>query len=555
MDGQSSCACIIAPGTTLTLRRHASSDGYTARVIADGSAFVLTASLAAETCELGPPALPAGAGPAAAAGAGSPVAAAHGAACALGAPVCSQRTALRVTTADGAWVQADTGGAVTMVQPPPPGPRAGALEEPQPAGPDRAWRVVLPGGTTARGWADGRVRVLHPDGSASLRLPRGWGPGQVSGFTKGSGQPDKGAWPADKVIAGEAVTICGWAAALLSGSTWPPRADLLSDASPELKLPHTPSKLAPLPAAVWVRTNSGGQRWAELDPLEALSIPSTTPPPPSPPPVETPEQPVVPAPGAPMKPPPAKAGAQSTKAASPPGTGKASGASLKPAGEEKAADGKAQAAGAAAPRRSVEPGRSALQAAAAQNAPVDAPVAAEQPPPLATRWLLLPPVPTEGALDADTGCQVRARADGVFALAYPNGDRLVQDADGARVEFMPESWAAEAAGCPAVTCGAAGMQVRAHAHMKVYKTPCASCILHCVSSKACGAVLPYGELTVLATKHMIWRTAAGAPWPRPGAGAPPRTQSGHLHAAHGRPLHRCSGAAGMLAAHAGSARV
>ena len=511
MDGQS--ACIIAPGTTLTLRRLACSGGYRARVIADGSAFVLTASLAAETCELAPPALPTGAGPAAAAGAGSPVAAAHGAACALGAPVCSQRTALRVTTADGAWVQADTGGAVTMVQPPPPGLRAEALEEPQPAGPDRAWRAVLPGGTTAQGWANGHVRVLHPDGSASLRLPRGWGPEQVSRFTKGSGQPDKGAWPADKVSAEEAVTICGWAVALLSGSTWPPRADLLSDASPELKLPQTHCKLEPLPAAVWVRTNSGGQRWAELDPLEALSINSTTPPPPSLPPAETPEQPVVPAPGAPVKPPSAKAGAHSAKAATPPGAGKAPGAGAKLAGEEKAADGKAQAAGAAARRRCVEPRRSALQAAAAQKAPVDAPMDAEQPPPLATRWLLLPPVPTESALDADTDCHVRAQADGVLALAYPNGDRLVQDADGARVKFMPErafadcsknpaglpaalpeSWAAEAAGCPAVTCRAAGMQVRAHAHMKVYKKPCASCVLHCVSNKACGALLPCGEL-------------------------------------------------------------
>lgn len=369
---------------------------------------------------------------------------------------------------------------------------------------------MLLGGATAQGWADGRVRVLHPDGCASLRLPRGWGLGEGSGKEEGFDQPGGVAAAADAICAQDAAAICGCAAALLSGTAWPPRADLLNDASPEPDPTQRPSKLEPLPAAVWVRTNSEGQRWAELDPLEALSLNSNSPLPLPPPPAEMPPQPSVPAPGAPAKPPSAKAGAnQSARAASPPGTGKAPGAAAKSAGEEKAADGKPQAAGAGAPRRSVEPRRSALLAAAAQDAPVDD----EQPPPLAPRWLLLPPVPTESALDADTGCGIRARADGVLALAYPNGDRLLQDADGARIKFMPkgefadrsknpagvsaalpESWAAEAAGCPAVTGSAAAMQVRACAYMEVHEKPCA---IACCISNICSAVLPCAEVSVL----------------------------------------------------------
>ena len=532
VDGQTFCPCTIAPGTTLTLHRHAGSDGYVARVIADGSAFVLTASLAAETRGSATPETPGSAGPAAAAGTGSSIASALGAACEPGAPACSQRTALRVTTADGAWVQADTNGAVTMVGPASPGPPAQALEANLSADPSRAWRAVLPGGATAQGWADGRVRVLHPDGSASLRLPRGWGPGLGTGSIKGSGQPVSGTAAADEVSAHDAAAICDWAAALLSGTPWPPHADNLSDSGPELDPLKTPSKLEPLPAAVWVRINSGGQRWAELDPLEVLSLKSPSPPPPLLPSAEAPPQPVVPAPGAPAKLPFAKAGAQGAKAATPPGTGKAPGAGAKPAGEERAADGKPQAVGAAAPPRSVEPRRSALQAPAAPEAPAEA----EQPSP-APRWLLLPPVPTESAADADTGCLIRARADGVLALAYPNGDRLVTDADGARVKFaperkssapngdrlvrdadgarvkfmaerkaadpsksaagvpaaLPESWAAEAAGFPAVTGSAAGMQVRAHVYICHHDKSHVFC---CVSGVH-GAVLPCGELSVL----------------------------------------------------------
>ena len=482
-EAPTTSACVIAFGTTLTLRPHAGSIGYTAHVIADGSVFVLTASLAAAACAPSLPAPPAGADLTAAAGAGRPVASASGAACAPGAPVCSQRTALRVTTADGAWVQADTSGAITMVRPPLPGPPAATVEKALASGPSRAWRAVLPGGAVSQGWADGRARVLHPSGCASLRLPRGWGLGGVSGLSKGFCPPAGDAAAKGEVSAQDAAAICGWAAALLSGTAWPPRADPQSDASPEPDSSQSPSKLAPLPASVWVRTNATGQRWAELDPLEALAIEPSTPLPPPPPPGETPPQPVVLVPGASAKPVSGKAGAsQSARAALLPSAGEAPGASAKPAGEGKAADGKAQAAGAAAPRRSLEPRRLALQAAPAQDAPADS----ERPPP-PPRLLLLPPVPTESAMDADTGCHIRARADGVLALAYPNGDRLVQDADGARVKFTPvlkvvdpskspadapaaapESWVAEAAGCPAVCGSAAAIQARTRALLTIF---------------------------------------------------------------------------------------
>lgn len=500
-DGQNGCACVIASGITLTLRRHAGCDGYMARIISDGSAFVLSASLQAEACKLDFPAPPASADPAAAPGAGSHIAAATRAACEPEAPVCARRTALQVTTADGAWVQADTSGAVTMVGPPLPGLHPEALDATLSPGASRAWRGVLPGGATAQGWADGRVRVLHPDGCASLRLPRGWGLEQGSGHKKGFGQAASAAAAADQVSAQDLAAICAWAAALLSGSTWPRHADSQGSASPEPDSSHMPSKLCPLPAVVWVRTNSAGQRWAELDPLEALALDSSTPSPP--PPAETPPQLAVPAPAPPVKPPSAKTGAaQSVRAALSPIAGEAPGETAKPAGEDRAANGKpqaAQAAGAAAPRRSMEPRRPALQAAAAPEAPVD--TEQPRPPPLPLRLLLLPPVPTESALDADTGCLIRARVDGVLALAYPNGDRLVQDADGARVKFMPEreamdpsrspagvpaalpeSWVAEAARCPAVSGSAAVMQVRTRALLTLYKQACGSCIRRSVSA-------------------------------------------------------------------------
>jgi len=79
----------------------------------------------------------------------------------------AQGAAVRVTAADGAWVELSTSGAVVMAA-----PESGA---PGGAGPrGAAWRVVLPTGALAAAAPDACMTVLHADGCASVRLPRGW---------------------------------------------------------------------------------------------------------------------------------------------------------------------------------------------------------------------------------------------------------------------------------------------------------------------------------------------------------------------------------------------
>jgi len=335
----------------------------------------------------------------------------------------AQGAAVRATAADGAWVELSTSGAVVMTA-----PESGA---PGGAGPrGAAWRVVLPTGALAAAAPDACMTVLHADGCASVRLPRGWAHADRAWAHNDNARARAAPPPppAAALSAADAALIIGWAAAAVRGAPWPaPAAD---DPNPD---PGGNEDSAPaadgerLCAAVWVRTNCAGQRWAELD----AAGPSAPAPPPLPPAAE------------PAHSPPLAARAAAPAAAVQPKEA-AGGAARAAAAGRPASSGAGKAAAGAPPRRSA--------AQAAPNAPAAAaqPPRPPPPPPPPPAWLPLAPVPVAGALDGDAGTAVAARADGVLTLAYPSGDRLLQDAAGARLRAGRDGWLAEADGCPDV---------------------------------------------------------------------------------------------------------
>lgn len=461
------------------------------------------------------------------------------------------RIALRVTTADGGWAEVDTAGIVVMLQPCPalgasPGPRFDSEG-------GEAWRAVLPGGAAATGRADGRVRVLHADGCVSLRLPRGWAPGGGS-RNRDASRLSASLPPAwGELGAEDAAAIGCWAGAVLGEGC---------GSSPAWRVPVRdggPGEFSrvdePLCADVWVRTNSTGRIWAELDPHR---IP---PKPPMPPPHEVNAIPVGSATPLPKQPAPKATASQAAKAqAAQADRPKTPGAPGKAAPEAPAAaEGRAPSAETAAPGQAnpISDPDSALEAAA----PV-------QPKP--PTQLLLPAVAAAAALDGDTGCRVSARADGVLTLAYPKGDCLVQDADGARVKFscepaparasapiltLPSGWLAEANSYPAVASSAGATRVLAAPNLALVYLPASAAVM---------CMLPSGEHCVAAAGLLACSPpAAMGKTSEPGLGLdvgflhetcmPPEAVAGVIAAKAGRQAEAVAAAAAASAARAAAA--